>query len=123
MRGELQDRFGEYPEEVEHLFRLVEVKITAAKIGFIKVELSGEHLSLHFPPPEEKGFYEGDEAPFQKIMGRIHEMKQFQPHLKQEGKQLKLLAKISCSEESKSRLNAIYGFLDGLKSPLLRGEG
>jgi len=41
-------------------------------------------------------------------MGRIHEMKQFQPHLKQEGKQLKLLAKISCSEESKSRLNAIY---------------
>jgi len=123
MRGELQDRFGEYPEEVEHLFRLVELKITAARIGFTKVELSGELLSLHFPSPEEKGFYEGDEAPFQKIMGRIHEMKQFQPHLKQEGKQLKLLAKISCSEESKSRLNAIYGFLDGLKSPLLRGEG
>ena len=122
MRGELQDRFGEYPEEVEHLFRLVELKITAARIGFIKVELSGELLLLHFPPPEGKEFYEGDEAPFQKIMGRVHELKQFQPHLKQDGKQLKLLAKIPFSEESKLRLNAIYRFLEGLNSPLLLGE-
>ncbi len=89
MRSELQDRFGEYPEEVEHLFRLVELKITAARIGFIKVELTGEQLLLHFPPPEETAFYEGDNAPFQKIMERIHELKQFQPHLKQDGKHLK----------------------------------
>jgi transcription-repair coupling factor (superfamily II helicase) len=123
MRGELQDRFGEYPEEVEYLFRLVELKITAARIGFIKVELSGELLSLHFPPPEEKEFYEGDEARFQKIMGYIHEMKQFQPRLKQDGKQLKLLAKIPSSEESKLRLSAINRFLEGLNSSLLLGEG
>jgi transcription-repair coupling factor (superfamily II helicase) len=123
MRGELQDRFGEYSEEVEHLFRLVELKITAARIGFIKVELSGELLSLHFPPPEEKGFYEGDESPFQKIMGRIHELKQFHPRLKQDGKQLKLIAKIPLSEESKLRLSSINRFLEGITSPLLLGEG
>jgi transcription-repair coupling factor (superfamily II helicase) len=123
MRGELQDRFGEYPEEVEHLFRLVELKITTARIGFTKVELNGELLSLHLPPPEEKGFYEGDEAPFQKIMGRIHEMQQFQPRLKQDGKQLKLIAKIPLSEESNLRMNAINRFLEGITSPLLVGEG
>jgi transcription-repair coupling factor (superfamily II helicase) len=115
MRGELQDRFGEYPVEVEHLFRLVELKITSARIGFTKVELSGEFLSLHFPPPEENKFYEGDEAPFQKIMGRIHEMKQFQPRLKQDGKQLKLLAKIRISDEPKQRLEEIHHFLLQLK--------
>ncbi len=115
MRGELQDRFGEYPEEVEHLFRLVELKITAARIGFVKVELSGELLSLHFPPPEEKGFYEGDEAPFQKITGRIHKMKQFQPHLKQDGKQLKLIARIKFCDEPKNRLAEIYSFLQRLE--------
>jgi hypothetical protein len=107
---------------VEHLFRLVELKITAARIGFTKVELSGEILLLHFPPPEEIKFYEGDDAPFQKIMGRVHELKQFQPHLKQDGKQLKLIAKIPPSEKSKLRLNAIYRFLEGLNSPLLLGE-
>ena len=115
MRGELQDRFGEYPEEVEHLFRLVELKITAARIGFTKVELSGELLLLHFPPPEEKVFYEGDDAPFQKIMGRVHELKQFQTHLKQDGKQLKLLARIRISDEPKQRLEEIHHFLLQLK--------
>lgn len=115
MRGELQDRFGEYPEEVEHLFRLVELKITAARIGFTKVELSGEILLLHFPLPEEIKFYEGDDAPFQKIMGHIHEMKQFQTHLKQDGKQLKLAARIKFSDEPKNRLGEIHSFLQGLE--------
>jgi transcription-repair coupling factor (superfamily II helicase) len=115
MRGELQDRFGEYPVEVEHLFRLVELKITAARIGFMKVELNGELLLLYFPPPEDMTFYEGDAAPFQKIMERVHELKQFQPRLKQDGKQLKLAASIKFSEEPKNRLAEIHSFLQGLE--------
>jgi transcription-repair coupling factor (superfamily II helicase) len=116
MRGELQDRFGEYPEEVEHLFRLVELKITAARIGFTKVELSGELLLLHFPPPEEKEFYDGDDAPFQKIMGRIHELKQFQPHLKQVSKQLKLAIRIKSSDNQKDRFEEMRKFFEELRS-------
>jgi len=50
----LQDRFGEYPEEVEHLFQQVELKTIAARIGFIKVELSKDILACYFPAPEEK---------------------------------------------------------------------
>jgi transcription-repair coupling factor (superfamily II helicase) len=119
MRGELQDRFGEYPVEVEHLFRLIELKITAAKIGFLKVELNDELLMLHFPPAEDKIFYEGEDAPFQKIIGRFHELKQFQPHLKQDGKHLRLIAKIPFSEDSKLRLQAIYKLLEGLNYTLL----
>jgi len=115
MRVELRDRFGEYPEEVEHLFRLVELKITAARIGFIKVELSGEQLLLYFPSSEESVFYEGDDARFQKIMKHIHELKQFQPRLKQDGRQLKLAARIKYDGEPKNRLAEINVFLQMLE--------
>ena len=112
MRTELKDRFGDYPEEVEHLFLQIELKVVAAKVGFIKIELSGDTLALFFPPSEEKTFYEGDDAPFQKIMGHIHELKQFHPHLKQDNKQLKLNTRIVLSEDQKERLNAVRVFLE-----------
>lgn len=111
MRGELQDRFGEYPVEVEHLFRLVELKIVAARIGFMKMELSGEVLLMHFPTPEEQQFYEGESAPFQRMMKRIHELKQFQPKLRQDGKQLKLVARIPFRDDPKERLKDIHQFI------------
>ena len=117
MRAELKDRFGEYPEEVEHLFQQIELKEIAAKIGFIKVELNGNILALHFPPPEEKNFYEGDDAVFQKIMGRIHELKQFHPHLKQENKKLILASKIKLSENQNERLDSVRVFLEKLMVP------
>ncbi len=114
MRGELQDRFGEYPEEVEHLFRLMEIKIKASAMGFIKLELSGDMLALHFPPPAEIMFYEGDDAPFQKMMGRLYELKPFHAHLKQDGKQLTLNARMKSTQEQKERLNQLQEFLHQL---------
>jgi len=115
MRTELNDRFGEYPEEVEHLFQQIELKVLATKIGFIKVELESEVFVLHFPPPEEKQFYEGDEAPFQKIMGHLHELKPFHPHLKQDNKQLKLTGRINLNSGNQNeRLDAVRTFLEPL---------
>ena len=114
IRSELKDRFGEYPEEAEHLFQQIELKIIAAKMGFIKVELSGDILVLHFPPPEETTFYENANAPFQKIMTSIHGLKPFHPHLKQDGKQLKLIARIKFSENPKERLGDVKVFIDTL---------
>jgi transcription-repair coupling factor (superfamily II helicase) len=111
MRKELNDRFGEYPEEVEHLFCLVELKEMAATLGFIKLELSEDQLSLHFPLPEITDFYEGDGAPFQKIVGRIQALKSYHPHLKQEGKQLKLMARITKSDIPSERLGDLKKFL------------
>ena len=114
MRSELKDRFGEYPEEVEHLFLQIELKVIAAKAGFIKLELDGEVLALQFPPPEEKAFYEGNNAPFQKIMGRIHGLKPFHPQLKQGKNQLKMTARVKVGENQKERLDAVRAFLEKL---------
>ena len=114
IRAELKDRFGEYPEEVEHLVQQIELKMVAAKIGFIKVVLDGDVLALHFPPPEEKAFYESDDAPFQKIMERIHELKPFHPHLKQDNKQLELVVRINLNENQKERLITVKAILEKL---------
>jgi transcription-repair coupling factor (superfamily II helicase) len=122
MRTELKDRFGEYPEEVEHLFMQIELKVIAAKLGFIKVELEGEILVLCFPPPEEKTFYDGDDAPFQKIIGQIHELKQFHPHLEHNNKQLMLTVRVKLSENQIERLNSVKAILNKielLSQPLL----
>jgi transcription-repair coupling factor (superfamily II helicase) len=126
MRAELKDRFGEYPEEVEHLLLQIELRVIAAKIGFIKVELNSDVLVLHFPPPEEKLFYEDEDAPFQKIMRHIHELKPFHPHLKQDNKQLKLIIRIKLSENQMERLDAVRAFLEKLvllsEPPLVQRE-
>jgi transcription-repair coupling factor (superfamily II helicase) len=122
MRTELKDRFGEYPEEVEHLFMQIELKVIAAKIGLIKVELEGEILVLCFPPPEEKTFYDGNDAPFQKMIGQIHELKQFHPHLEHNNKQLMLTVRVKLSENQIERLNSVKAILNKielLSQPLL----
>jgi transcription-repair coupling factor (superfamily II helicase) len=107
MREELRDRFGQYPEEVENLFSLIELKIAAAAIGFKELELQKGELTLHFPLPDHKEFYEGVEgktAAFQSIMTRIGELKPYHAKLKQEGKQLKLLLSLDAAKESSTRI-------------------
>ena len=114
MRLELQDRFGEYPEEVENLFQLVELKTVAANIGLTKIELSDDTLVLHFPSPENTTFYEGDDAMFQKMIAGIQGMKHIRPLIKQESNQLKLIAKIEESPEPKKRLEAVKKLFEEL---------
>jgi transcription-repair coupling factor (superfamily II helicase) len=117
MRDELRDRFGEYPEEVENLFGVVELKTIASKIGFTKVEILKNQLSLHFPPAEEKKFYESDDgtiAPFQQIMSHIPKLRQYHAHLKQDGKQLKLNATIPGGPKAQALLASIKEVLKTL---------
>lgn len=114
MREELRDRFGEYPEEVEHLFAIVDVKTIASRLGFTKLDLNGRLLILSFPSTEVKQFYEesdGNEAPFQKIMNRMTGWKQYRPNLKQEGKQLKLMVTMEAEKEPLMRLMQVKEFL------------
>ncbi len=114
MREELKDRFGEYPEEVEHLFQQIALKVIAAKIGFIKMELNNDVITLHFPPPDEKTFYEGNDAKFQNIIRHIYELKSFHPHLTQDKQQLKLTARIKFNENQTERLDEAKAFLEKL---------
>jgi len=118
MRDELRDRFGEYPEEVENLFGVVELKTLASNIGFIKVELLRNQLSLFFPPPEESSFYESDDGsipPFQEIMAQMTGVRRYRAHLKQDGKQLKLLATLPTSSEARALLAAVRELLTSLR--------
>jgi transcription-repair coupling factor (superfamily II helicase) len=109
MKDELRDRFGDYPEEVEHLFGLVELKTIAARLGFVKLELSGRSLMLHFPPPDTIQFYgtsDDHHAPFQILMGSLQALKNYRAQLKQEGKQLKLLTTLSGASDATSILSS-----------------
>ncbi|MBM4161144.1 MAG: transcription-repair coupling factor [Ignavibacteria bacterium] len=114
MRDELQDRFGEYPEEVEHLLLLVELKVLAARIGFTKVELQNNELSLHLPSPDIEEFYErtdGTIPPFQAITSRIGDLKRYRANLKQEGKKLKLVTRVDHHEHPRARIAEVRELL------------
>jgi transcription-repair coupling factor (superfamily II helicase) len=120
LRDELDDRYGEYPQEVEQLFSLVELKILAARIGFIKVDLQEGQLTLSFPPADDKAFYETADdkvAPFQAIMARMVGLRAFRAHLKQEGAQLNLKARIGSEPTPSDRLRAARSFLESLQTP------
>jgi transcription-repair coupling factor (superfamily II helicase) len=114
MRDELRDRFGEYPEEVENLFGIVQLKTIASKLGFIKVEILKSQFSLFFPPPEQKSFYEsagGTTAPFQAMMALLPGLKRYKAHLKQDGKQLKLLATVTAGDTAQIVFTSAREFL------------
>lgn len=113
-REELHDRFGDYPEEVEALFQLVEIKILAAHAGFIKVEIHADRLTLSFPSPDEKSFYEGDDAPFQHIVQRIRNIPQYHPRLNQHQHDLSLTAHISTAGNDQERLSLFKIFFADL---------
>jgi transcription-repair coupling factor (superfamily II helicase) len=115
LRAELRDRFGDYPEEVENLFGIVELKNIASERGFIKVDVLKNQLSLSLPPPEETSFYEaaeGGTSPFQEIMSQSALLRRFRAHLKQEGKQLKLLAVLPATPDARGIIASVREFLN-----------
>ncbi|MFI5251541.1 MAG: transcription-repair coupling factor [Bacteroidota bacterium] len=102
MRAELEDRFGEYPEEVEHLFYIVELKLLAGEIGFTKVELRPGVLALTLPEESRISFYGADDdptSPFQKLMVKIAEGKGKTLRLQPEGKTVKLMVAMSSAQK------------------------
>jgi transcription-repair coupling factor (superfamily II helicase) len=114
MRVELQDRFGEYPPEVEYLFKTVEIKIAASQKRFVKVQISGRLLTLWFPPETDNTFYDDrDGAPslFQTIMDTVLPMKERRAQLRQDGKQLKLQLSITDAARPDEKLDRVLNFL------------
>lgn len=118
MRDELRDRFGEYPEEVEHLFGIVELKTLASRLCFTKVELLRNQFTFHFPPPDDKAFYEttnGNTAPFQGMMARLPSLRRFRIHLRQDGNKLKLTGTLPVDSETTSIIASAKELLTSLK--------
>ena len=95
MRDELKDRFGEYPDEVEHLFRLCEFRLLAMRSFIQKVSIRKSQLILTLPPETDTAFYgtESDQqnTPFQRIMKMITASGKSVVRIQQDGKNLNLV--------------------------------
>jgi transcription-repair coupling factor (superfamily II helicase) len=114
MRTELQDRFGEYPPEVEYLFKTVEIKIAGSKRRFQKIQISGRSLTFWLPPEHDALFYDnrdGEVSLFQAIMDAALAMKEHRAQLRQDGKQLKLVVNFSEVVNPGERLDRVLNLL------------
>jgi transcription-repair coupling factor (superfamily II helicase) len=90
IRLELEDRFGQFPGELENLIGIIRIRLAAAVIGLKKVIVSLDKTVIEFPPETDKGFYESEA--FQKMMARISQLASIGVRLKQEGGILRLTA-------------------------------
>lgn len=93
MREELRDRFGDYPSEVENLFKLDELRLLAARALIQKISVHGTSCTLTLPPETDEPYYgaSGDtNSPFQRLVKMIVLPEQRKVKLHQEGKNLNL---------------------------------
>ena len=114
LRGELKDRFGDYPMEVENLFLMIELKITASPLAIVRLELNNTQVSMTFPSQDDTSFFgtvDAKTSRFQAIMNFAAEFKPYRLHLKQEGKTLKLLGVIEKQSDEQSRLHSLLALL------------
>jgi transcription-repair coupling factor (superfamily II helicase) len=111
---ELKDRFGKFPVEVDNLLGVVSLRLTAAAIGFRKVNISRSEVVLQFPPESETRFYEGEL--FRHIMIRVSQMRNRGAVLKQAGKALKLSVRLHPTSETGIPSNEAIEILHSLQS-------
>ncbi len=114
IRDELIDRFGDYPEEVEHLLLVVEIRQKASQCGFTKVNINGNILLLTFPPSENVHFYEGDNAPFQHIIQQVQALENYRCSLKQQNTQLLLQITLTDTTNPMEKMKEVLTIVDYL---------
>ncbi len=107
---ELRDRFGKYPAEVDNLVRIVEIKLAAARHGFVRVQVEEERFILDFPPETDSFFYEGDF--FQRLMESISTTKGGRQRLQQDEKSLRLV--VHSPQSSGNSLDQTLDYLHSL---------
>lgn len=115
--GELTDRFGKYPGEVENLLDLVRVRLKASKLGFRKINISATGVQIDFPPETEKEFYEAES--FQLLMTYISRKGNKNLAMRQSGKTLILTNSFGKTGEP-NPFKRTEIFLDELHSVTLR---
>jgi transcription-repair coupling factor (superfamily II helicase) len=60
IKDELKDRFGEYLDDVENLFDIIEIKIIASGLGLEKISIHGRNAELHFPQDKHHRVFESE---------------------------------------------------------------
>ncbi|MBI3189936.1 MAG: transcription-repair coupling factor, partial [Ignavibacteriales bacterium] len=123
MRNELQDRFGEYPEEVEFLFLTVLLRVIASATRFRKVEVKGKTLTLSLPPLTDIEFYgnHGEtSSPFQQLITFISHQSKGAMRLEQSETDLKIVIRLQEQATQQARLEAVVGKIKEMTQNLPR---
>ncbi|HEV8538264.1 MAG TPA: transcription-repair coupling factor, partial [Bacteroidota bacterium] len=115
MRAELQDRFGEYPEEVENLLQLVELRLAASRAGFPRISINATLMTISLPEESNAQFYgttDQPDVPFQRLMKKIADRDVTETTVAQSGKQLSLRCKLHPAASVRERLIAAKNKLE-----------
>ncbi|MGC8897158.1 MAG: transcription-repair coupling factor [Bacteroidota bacterium] len=102
--NELLDRFGRFPEEVDHLFEIVKLRLLAQRGGFVRINIAGQSLQLTMPTTSDREFYSGEV--FQSILDAIHSGILYEAQLRQEKDHLALHINLSASSGKEKLMNA-----------------
>lgn len=114
--SELKDRFGTYPQAVEHLLESVRLRLKATEIGFRKITIGKETVLLEFPPESDTLFYES--ATFPHLMSYVSRLKEKQAVLRQRGKTLTLVYSLDHAT-GPDPFRAAHRLLDDITANLL----
>jgi transcription-repair coupling factor (superfamily II helicase) len=72
IRGEIVDRFGPIPPELETVLQAAGIKVLAQKLRFPKVSYKNERLFLSIPEPNDDPYF--FEHLFQPLLGRLESL-------------------------------------------------
>jgi transcription-repair coupling factor (superfamily II helicase) len=117
IREELKDRFGEYPEEAENLFRIVELRLLASRGRFPQVSLKENKLGITLPDESNQQFYgaqEQPDAPFQEIMAKVGGEYKTRAKLRQVGKTLTLEFLLKPNTDDSQRIAQARAILEDM---------
>jgi transcription-repair coupling factor (superfamily II helicase) len=119
IRQELKDRFGEYPDEVENLLKLVELRLLASQGKFPQVSLKEGKLAITLPDESNQQFYgspDQPDSPFQRIMAKVAGEYKTHAKLRQEGKTLALEFLLASSGDDPQRIAQARAILEDVIS-------
>ena len=111
IKNELIDRFGRLPEEVESLFKHIEIKLILSSKGFEKIIISRDIIELFFNLKDEEIFSNGY---FERVINYINSSLSDKSKLKQTKNSLSVEFRLAQSENSGNKLPEIQKFIENL---------
>ncbi|RCK75876.1 MAG: Transcription-repair coupling factor [Ignavibacteriae bacterium] len=107
---ELKDRFGEYPQEVENLLKVVELKIIASELKIERIKIVDANVNLYFPDRNNESFYGNVYEigkPLQNILKFIKENQKLKPKLVKKENQLALEFNLEAESKNNNKIEKL----------------
>ncbi|HEY5533325.1 MAG TPA: transcription-repair coupling factor [Ignavibacteria bacterium] len=108
IKEELKDRFGEYLEDVENLFDVIEIKIIASGYGLEKISVHNRKAEFHFPAEKTNRIFES--SFFKNLIEKISAEKSTKYNIANVKERLVIEINLS-GDEDKERIKEIKSYL------------